>query len=47
MENSKKDQKEKGKKEEAEEIKKMECRMYENRFPNVDDLVMVRNFKTR
>ncbi len=27
--------------EEASEIQKMEFRMYENKFPNVDDLVMV------
>jgi hypothetical protein len=24
-----------------EEIQKIECRMYENKFPKVDDLVMV------
>jgi hypothetical protein len=41
MELNKKELKEK-RKEEAEEIQKMECRMYENRFPNVDDLVMVK-----
>jgi hypothetical protein len=37
MENSKKEKK----KEESEEIQKMECRMYENKFPSPDDLVMV------
>ena len=40
MEQSKKELKDK-RKEEAEEIQKMECRMYENKFPNVEDLVMV------
>jgi hypothetical protein len=41
MENKKNEQKEK-RREEAQEIQKMECRMYENKFPNIDDLVMVR-----
>jgi hypothetical protein len=41
MENNKKDDKGK-RKEEAEEIQKMNCRMFENKFPNIDDLVMVR-----
>jgi hypothetical protein len=40
MENKKNEQKEK-RREEAQEIQKMECRMYENKFPNIDDLVMV------
>lgn len=40
MEQVKKDLKDK-RKEEAEEIQKMECRMYENKLPNVEDLVMV------
>jgi hypothetical protein len=35
--NKHKDKKEK----EAKEIQQMEYRMYENKFPNVDDLVMV------
>lgn len=30
--------------EEAKEIQKMECRMYEKKFPNVDELVMVRYY---
>jgi hypothetical protein len=42
MENNKKELKEK-RKEEANEIQKMECRMYENKYPNVEDLVMVIN----
>lgn len=29
------------KREDAEEILKMECRMYENKYPAKDDLVMV------
>lgn len=41
MEISKKDLKDK-RKEEAAEIQKMECRMYEKKFPSIDDLVMVR-----
>jgi hypothetical protein len=41
MEQSKKELKDK-RKEEAEEIIKMECRMYENKYPNVEDLVMVK-----
>jgi len=41
IENNKKEQKEK-RKEEAQEIQKMECRMYENKFPQIDDLVMVK-----
>jgi len=28
-------------KEEAKEIQQIEYRMYENKFPNIDDLVMV------
>ena len=40
MENKKNEQKEK-RREEAQEIQKMESRMYENKFPNIDDLVMV------
>jgi hypothetical protein len=35
-----KNQKEK-RKEEAKEIQQIEYRMYENKFPNIDDLVMV------
>lgn len=41
MEGNKKELKDK-RKEEAEEIIKMECRMYENKFPHVEDLVMVK-----
>lgn len=37
---NKKENKEK-KKEEAEEMRGIEYRMYENKFPNIDDLVMV------
>lgn len=48
MENNKKENKEKAKRqEEAEEILKMNCRMYENKFPNIDDLVMVNLFKSQ
>lgn len=38
--NIKKEQKDK-RKEDAADIVKMECRMYENKFPAVEDLVMV------
>ena len=44
MEINKKENKETSKakrQEDAEEILKMNCRMYENKFPNIDDLVMV------
>jgi len=40
MEINKKQEKDK-RKEEANEIQKLEFRMYENKFPNIDDLVMV------
>jgi hypothetical protein len=40
MMEKKNEQKDK-RREEAQEIQKMECRMYENKFPHIDDLVMV------
>ena len=40
MEGKKNDEKDK-RREEAMEIQKMECRMYENKFPAIDGLVMV------
>ncbi len=42
MEMNKKQEQKVKRKEEALEIQKMESRMYENKFPNIDDLVMVR-----
>jgi len=44
MEGNKKELKDK-RKEEAEEIIKMESRMYENKFPQVEDLVMVKFYR--
>jgi hypothetical protein len=41
MEQNKKEAKEK-RAEEAANIARMECRMYENKFPAVEDLVMVK-----
>jgi hypothetical protein len=42
MEGKKVNEQKDKRKEEADEIRKMECRMYENKFPNIDDLVMVK-----
>ena len=40
--NTKKVQKDKeGTKQDAKKIQEIECRFYENKYPNVDDLVMV------
>jgi hypothetical protein len=46
MENKLKEDKGK-RREEAEEIQKMNCRMFENKFPNIDDLVMVYKYITK
>ena len=44
MDTGKKHQKDKeGRKEDAKKIQEIECRFYENKYPNIDDLVMVKN----